>query len=223
MALAGNRALAGGEFAERAYPDSTISVAEMEGARDAFAAATSRAGGGNDARWEQIGPSRALYPSSQFLNSFLYVPNEYVAGGRTTSIAIENDCAGNACEAYITPAGGGVWHTSNLLSPNVKWLYRGGPLGINAAGAVTIDPHDSSDHTVYVGTGEANICGSGCVAGTGLYRSTNQGQTWTQLGKTEFQGKGIGKIVVHPERTGTSSTSPRPRPSPACPPCAARA
>ena len=198
MALEGPGGAAGGEFAERAYPDSTISVAEMEGARDAFAAATSRSGGANDARWEQIGPSRALYPSSQFLNSFLYVPNEYVAGGRTTSIAIEDDCSGNACEGYITPAGGGVWHTSNLLSPNVKWHYRGGPLGINAAGAVTIDPHDSSDHTVYVGTGEANICGSGCVAGTGLYRSTNQGQSWTQLGKTEFQGKGIGKIVVHP-------------------------
>ena len=52
--------------------------------------------------------------------------------------------------------------------------------------------------TVYVGTGEANICGSGCVAGTGLYRSTNGGRSWKLLGKTEFQGKGIGEIVVHP-------------------------
>ena len=42
MALEGPGGAAGGEFAERAYPDSTISVAEMEGARDAFAAATSR-------------------------------------------------------------------------------------------------------------------------------------------------------------------------------------
>jgi hypothetical protein len=200
MALEGPGGAAGGEFAERAFPDNTISVAEMEGARDAFAAAQSRGkGGGNDADWEQIGPSRAVYPSSQFLNSFLYVPNEYIAGGRTTSIAIEDECGKNDCEAYITPAGGGVWHTYNLLKNKVKWNYRGGPLGINAAGAVTIDPHDSSDDTVYVGTGEANICGSGCVAGTGLYRSTNHGNSWTQLGKTEFQGKGIGKIVVHPE------------------------
>jgi hypothetical protein len=198
MALEGPGGAAGGEFAERAYPDNTISVAEMEGARDAFAAASSRSHG-NDADWEQIGPSRAVYPSSEFLNSFLYVPNEYIAGGRTTSIAIEEECGRNDCEAYITPAGGGVWHTYNLLKKKVKWNYRGGPLGINAAGAVTIDPHDSSDDTVYVGTGEANTCGSGCVAGTGLYRSTNHGHTWKLLGKEEFQGKGIGEIVVHPD------------------------
>ena len=201
MALEGPGGAAGGEFAERAYPDSTISVAEMEGARDAFAAATSRSGGGNDARWEQIGPSRALYPSSA-VPELVPVRTERVRGRWADDLDRDRGrlLPGNACEGYITPAGGGVWHTSNLLSPNVKWHYRGGPLGINAAGAVTIDPHDSSDHTVYVGTGEANICGSGCVAGTGLYRSTNQGQTWTQLGKTEFQGKGIGKIVVHPEQ-----------------------
>ena len=173
MSLEGPGGAAGGEFAERAYPDNTISVAEMEGARDAFTAAAARSQGkGNDADWEQIGPSRALYPRSDFLTSFLYVPNTYVAGGRTTSIAVEDECGKNDCEAYITPAGGGVWHTYNLLKKNVKWNYRGGPLGINAAGAVTIDSHDPSDDTVYVGTGEANICGSGCVAGTGLYRTT---------------------------------------------------
>jgi Arc-like DNA binding domain len=202
MALEGPGGAAGAEFTERAYPDTTISVAEMEGARDAFAAAMSRSRGSR-AEWEQIGPSRALYPSSQFLNSFLYVPNAYVAGGRTTSIAIEPGCRSNSCEAYITPAGGGVWHTNNALARDVKWQYRGGPLGINAAGAVTIDPHDQSNNTVYVGTGEANICGSGCVAGTGLYRSRNHGRTWTLLGKTEFQGKGIGKIVVHPNNRNT--------------------
>jgi hypothetical protein len=187
-------------FRERAYPDSTISVADMEAAREAFAAATVRSSGvgGGDAKWESIGPSRALYPFTEFRNSFSYVPNEYVAGGRTTSIDVEEECGRNDCEAYITPAGGGVWHTYNLLAGNVKWHYRGGPLGINAAGAVKIDPHDKHDDTVYVGTGEANICGSGCVAGVGLYKSTNHGRTWTLLGKDVFQGKGIGEIVIHP-------------------------
>jgi hypothetical protein len=198
MAEEGPGGAADSEFRERAYPDTTVSLAEMDGARAAFTDASGvpfRAGE-RDAIWKAIGPSRALYPRSDFLTSFLYVPNTYVAGGRTTSIALSDSCSAGRCEAYITPAGGGVWHTNNILGGEVKWHYLGGPLGINAAGAVTIDPND--ENTVYVGTGEANICGSGCVAGTGLYRSTNGGRSWTQLGKTEFAGKGIGEIVVHP-------------------------
>ena len=200
MAAEGPGAAADSEFRNLAYPDTTVSVAEMNGAREAFtdvAGVPYRAGEG-DGRWETIGPSRALYPRSDFLTSFLYVPNTYVAGGRTTDIAISDHCTPGRCEAYITPAGGGVWHTKNVFERDVDWEYLGGPLGINAAGSVTIDPNDPSGKTVYVGTGEANICGSGCVAGTGLYKSTNRGQSWKLLGKTEFQGKGIGEIIVHP-------------------------
>ncbi|MGH3103538.1 MAG: exo-alpha-sialidase, partial [Gaiellaceae bacterium] len=70
---------------------------------------------------------------------------------------------------------------------------------------VTIDPNDSSGNTIYVGTGEANICGSGCVAGVGIYKTTNGGDTWTgPLGGSPTDtgnplgGKGIGSIVVKP-------------------------
>jgi hypothetical protein len=200
MAAEGPGGAADSEFMERAYPDNTISVAEMEGARDAFtdvAGIPYRAGEG-DGRWRSIGPSRALYPFTERRTSFNYVPNEYVAGGRTTSIALSDRCRRRDCEAYITPAGGGVWHTDDILRDEVRWRYLGGPLGINAAGSVTIDTNDRNRNTVYVGTGEANICGSGCVAGTGLYKSTNSGRTWRLLGKDVFAGKGIGEIVVKP-------------------------
>ena len=79
-----------------------------------------------------------------------------------------------------------------------SWTYLGGPLGINAAGTVDIDPNDPSGNTVYVGTGEANICGSGCVAGTGIYKSTNGGATWTRSVGSRVRGKGVGEIVVKP-------------------------
>ncbi len=189
------------EFRERAYPDNTISVAEMNGARAAFARAEDRhsnKGREKKGEWTPVGPSRALYPLENFRNAFNYVPNEYVAGGRTTSIALSSRCKPQHCVAYITPAGGGVWRTKDALGDNPDWTYLGGPLGINAAGSVVIDENDPSDNTVYVGTGEGNICGSGCVAGTGLYRSRNGGVTWTNLGKPEFQGKGIGSIVIKP-------------------------
>jgi hypothetical protein len=198
----GPAAAASYEFTERAYPDSTISVGEMDGAREAFTSATQRFfthhSGGGGADWRPIGPSRALYPFSEFRTSSSYVPNEYVAGGRTTSVAISSECERGDCRAYITPAGGGVWRTDDILAGSPDWEYLGGPLGINAAGSVTIDPNDRHGNTIYVGTGEANICGSGCVAGVGLYKSTNGGNTWKRLGKDELGGKGIGAIVVKP-------------------------
>jgi plasmid stability protein len=189
------------EFAHLAYPNDTVSLEQMATAREAFSKASKRAfkGKAMPGEWVSVGPSRALYPLTQFRNSGNYVPNEYVAGGRTTSIAIRPSCQPGECRAWITPAGGGVWRTNDILADNVKWTYLGGPLGINAAGIVYLDPNDPNENTVYVGTGEANICGSGCVAGTGLYKSVNGGQTWTLLGQAEkFAGKGIGSIAVKP-------------------------
>src|ERR671937_2455111 len=198
----GPAAMADAAFLERAYPDTTISVADVKAARSAFAAIKGRSlgkGKGGAGAWVSVGPSEALYPFTPFRNSFSYVPNRYVAGGRTTSIAISQTCKPGNCTAYITPAGGGVWRAKNVLTGQPHWQYLGGPLGINAAGSVYIDPNDPSGNTVYVGTGEANICGSGCVAGVGLYKSTNGGDTWTgPLGKKELGAKGIGDIIIKP-------------------------
>ncbi|MEV6491655.1 exo-alpha-sialidase, partial [Actinoplanes sp. NPDC051633] len=195
-------ALGLGEFDERAYPANTISVAQVDRSRAAYASADRRAAPRGRAwqnRWTNIGPSEALYPFTEFRNAYNYVPNEYVAGGRTTSIALASGCRPGFCRAYITPAGGGVWATLDILAANPKWAYLGGPLGINAAGAVTVDRNDPTGLTIYVGTGEANICASGCVAGVGLYKSTNGGLTWEgPLGKNALSGKGIGDIIVKP-------------------------
>jgi hypothetical protein len=204
MAPDGPGSAADAEFAERAYPADTIKVAQMDTAKRAVDRAESRpflAGRGElkKSTWTNVGPSQALYPDTPFRDSFSYVPNDYVAGGRTTSITIGDRCRPGNCRAWVTPAGGGVWRTQDALAAQPSWKYLGGPLGINAAGAVSIDRNDRSGNTIYVGTGEANICGSGCVAGVGLYKSTNGGDTWTgPLGKAELGAKGIGEIVVKP-------------------------
>jgi hypothetical protein len=213
MAKEGPASAAEAAFVQRAYPDDTISLAEAAGAQAAFEGSKGRSfprGKGKKGTWVSVGPSRALYPDSDFLTSFLYVPNAYVAGGRTTSIAVSDTCNNGHCTAYITPAGGGIWKTKNILNGTPSWEYLGGPLGINSAGAVTIDANDSSGNTVYVGTGEANICGSGCVAGVGIYKSTDGGQTWTgPLGGAAtdtgnpLAGKGVGEILIKPGSPNT--------------------
>src|SRR5204862_4200783 len=83
-------------------------------------------------------------------------------------------------------------------------LYMGGPIGINSTSSVTIDANDATGNTVYLGTGEANICGSGCVAGTGLYKSTDGGTTWSAaMGTQYFSGNGIGDIQIKPGDSNT--------------------
>ena len=217
QAMPGNAGMAEGpgtpeafEYAKRAYPDNVISVSDMNaGLRAATAAAQRFArsdnggpGGHGKGRWIFAGPSEALYPFEPFRNWSNYVPNAYVAAGRTTAIAIDDRCDQH-CTAYVTASGGGIWRTKDVFANNVNWDYLGGPLGINAAGAVSFDPNDVTRQTIYVGTGEANICGSGCVAGAGLYKSTNAGHSWTKIGDAEFTGKGIGSIRVKPGDSNT--------------------
>jgi hypothetical protein len=214
MAQDGPGGAAEAAFLQRAFPADSISLANMNTARAAFTATSKRQFRGARGRpgvWMSIGPSKALYPFEDVRTSSLYVPNAYVAGGRTTALALNDaKCTVNACVMYATPAGGGIWRTDRALRGDSGWKYLGGPLGINSAGAVTIDPHDTSGKTVYVGTGEANICGSGCVAGVGVYKSTNGGSTWTgPLGGSAtdtgnpLAGKGVGEIIVKPGEPNT--------------------
>jgi hypothetical protein len=61
------------------------------------------------------------------------------------------------------------------------------------------DANDATGNTIWAGTGEGSTCGSGCVHGEGLYKSTDGGDTWTgPIGASAFKGRGVGSIVVTP-------------------------
>ena len=186
-------------FALRAYPLTDIPLAQIQGARSAAAAVGGRnfpSGKGRPGTWVSVGPSNAVYPAPEFRSSFSYVPNEYVAGGRTTSIAISPNCDAGQCTIWVGPAGGGIWRTKNALNGQPNWKFLSGPFGISAVGAIALDPNDPSGSTLWVGTGEANASGDS-AAGVGLYKSTDGGDTWTgPIGQPAFDARAVGTIAV---------------------------
>jgi hypothetical protein len=190
------------ELAALAYPGADIPLASIQAADAAAASIRGRAfpsGKGRPGTWVSIGPRDAEYPLFDPRNIGLYVPNKYIAASRINAMAIAPDCNPGHCRLWVGPAGGGIWRTDNALAGVPSWQFLSGLFKINAIGSIALDPNDPTGNTIWVGTGEANTCGSGCVHGHGLYKSTDGGDTWTgPYGESVFGGRGVGSIAVDP-------------------------
>ncbi len=186
-------------FLARAYPASDIALSKIENAKSAFTKAKGRpfpSGKGKKGTWTLYGPSEALYPFTELRNATNYVPNKYVAAGRTTVLAMEPVCKPNKCRLYAAAAGGGLWRAKNATRNNPKWEFLSADFGIQAISSITFDPNN--EDTIWVGTGEANASGDS-AAGVGIYKSTNGGDTWIgPLGASVFNSRAVGTIAVQP-------------------------
>ncbi len=193
------------EFMALAYPADDVPLAQLQAASSAAARLKGKgfpSGKGQPGTWVSVGPSDALYPATIFRSSFSYVPNRYVAGGRSTALAIDPNCQPGNCRLWVFAAGGGVWRTKNALSGQPNWEFLSGSFGIQSGSSITLDPNDPTGNTLYVGTGEANASGDS-AAGVGMYKSTDGGNTWTLLGASVFAGRAIGSIAVAPGSPNT--------------------
>lgn len=94
---------------------------------------------------------------------------------------------------YVAVGSGGVWKTTND-GVTFEPIFENQPSF--SIGSVTIDPNNPN--TVWVGTGE-NVGGRHVGYGDGIYKSTDGGKTWNNMGLKESQH--ISKIVVHPENS----------------------
>ncbi|HEV2033943.1 MAG TPA: sialidase family protein, partial [Candidatus Dormibacteraeota bacterium] len=186
-------------LAALAYPDTDIPLERLVTERQDGERVKGRLPRGGSDGWNSVGPSNAVYPFFGPRDLTVYVPNEYTAGGRVNAMALAPDCRRGNCRLWIGPAGGGVWRTNDALAATPKWSFLSSSFGINAIGSMTLDPTDPTSNTIWVGTGEANTCGSGCVHGVGLFKSTDGGETWSEaIGTSTFGGRGIGSIAVDP-------------------------
>jgi hypothetical protein len=192
-------------FLLRAYPDTDISLSQIENARSAFKTANGRfpRGKGRKGTWLTVGPSNAEYQSTPYRSTYSYVPTKYVAGGRTPALAISPNCTNGHCRMWAGPAGGGVWRTENALTGQPSWTYLATPFEMNSVSSIVVDPNDASGNTILVGTGESNASADS-AAGVGIYKSTDGGDTWTgPLGYSVFKGRGVGTIAVKPGDSNT--------------------
>ena len=108
--------------------------------------------------------------------------------GRIADIAIH---PGDDNVWYVAVGSGGVWKTVNA---GVTWKSLFDGQGSYSVGAITLDP--GNPHTVWVGTGE-NVGGRHVGYGDGVYKSTDGGTSWTNMGLKESEH--ISRIIVHPE------------------------
>ncbi len=136
--------------------------------------------------WTEIGPNPI--PNGQVVSGA-----QLPVSGRVISIAVHPT---NPDIVYVGTAQGGLFRT---IDGGISWI----PLLDNALslaiGAVVICP--SQPETIYVGTGEHNFSADSYF-GAGLYRIDNASSASpiisAPIGSTQFNGRGIGKIIVHP-------------------------
>ncbi len=112
--------------------------------------------------------------------------------GRISDIDLHPD---DPATWFVCVGSGGVWRTDNA---GTTWTPLFDDQDVYSIGALTIDP--SNPDVLWVGTGE-NIGGRHAGWGDGIYRSTDGGQSWENMGLAESER--ISQIIVHPDDPDT--------------------
>jgi len=107
--------------------------------------------------------------------------------GRISDIVTHPD---NESVWYVATGSGGVWKTENA---GTTWKPIFDDQVSYSTGCITLDP--SNPETVWLGTGE-NVGGRHVAYGDGVYRSTDGGNSWKNMGLKNSEH--ISEIIVHP-------------------------
>ena len=108
-------------------------------------------------------------------------------GGRVTDVVVDT---AHADTIYIASAGGGVWKSTDAGMTYAPAWPNDYPQAIGSLAR-------GSDGTLWAGTGEANASGGGITyRGDGVYKSTDGGATWHNMGLANASM--IGRIAVDP-------------------------
>ncbi len=108
-------------------------------------------------------------------------------GGRALAVT---GIPGDPYTFYLGTVAGGMWKTTD---GGATWMPISDHAPFWSVGAIAIAP--SNHHILYVGTGEAAPRGD-ITYGDGIYKSTDDGRTWTHIGLDDTRQ--IGALIVDP-------------------------
>ncbi|MEQ8810852.1 MAG: glycosyl hydrolase, partial [Imperialibacter sp.] len=109
-------------------------------------------------------------------------------GNRAIAIVGE---PGNPMVNYIGAASGGIWKTED---GGVFWDPIFDDQNVSSIGSLALAPSEPS--TVWAGTGETFLIRPAHSIGNGIYKSTDAGKSWTNMGLAKTAR--IGRVIVHP-------------------------
>lgn len=132
-----------------------------------------------------VRPAMAQMPLAESLGPAPQMGTNYA--GRLSSIICSPT---DKKRCFVGAADGGVWRT---LDGGASWTPLTDDMPTTAIGSLAFDPTDET--IIYAGTGESNYANHSRY-GLGLYKSTDGGDTWAQLGESTFAGRCISRIVV---------------------------
>ncbi len=108
-------------------------------------------------------------------------------GGRSLTAS---GVAGDPTTWYLGATGGGIWKSTDGA---ITWKPIFEHEHSSSIGSLAVAPSDPN--VIYAGTGEACIRGN-LAQGDGVYKSTDAGKTWKNVGLKD--SRTIGRVIIHP-------------------------